>query len=94
MDALPGNIARLCEKFTMKNATQYTKTVLVSSIDTDFNLRIGQWVTTETGSKGQYLGKTRAGVMVVRWQNREKFAKVDAKANRPLRQFAKLYGSK
>ncbi len=72
---------------------KYTKTILVSSID-NFSLKAGQWIITETGSRGQYLGTTSAGTIVVRWQRKDKFATVDAKANKPLRQFAKVYGSR
>ena len=74
---------------------QYVNTVLVSSIGAFNGIKPGQWIQIETGSRGQYLGKTKAGANVIRWQSEQsKFARVDAKANKPLRQFAKLYGSK
>lgn len=72
---------------------RYTKTVLVSSIATLDNLKVGQWFTNEMGQRGQFMGKTQAGVSVVRWQN-GKMETRDVKANKPLRQFAKIYGSK
>lgn len=72
---------------------RYTKTILVSSIASLDNLKIGQWFTNEIGQRGQYMGKTQAGVSVVRWQN-GKMQTRDVKANKPLRDFAKIYGSK
>lgn len=71
-------------------SSQYKPTMLVSSIS-NFSVRIGQWVQTETGSRGQYLGTTAIGTVVVRWQNSGKFSKRDARANKPLRQFARVY---
>lgn len=62
-------------------------------------LRPGQWVHNASASRGQYLGTTRAGVVVIRWQA-GKFSKqgaspqTDAKQNRTLRQYAKTYGAK
>lgn len=59
-------------------------------------LKPGQWISLDDGSRGQYLGTTRAGSVVVRWQQSDgpKFAKRDAQANKPLRAFAKRYGAK
>lgn len=72
---------------------RYTTTVLVSSIASLDNLKVGQWFTNEMGQRGQFMGKTSAGVSVVRWQN-GKMETRDVKANKPLRAFAKIYGSK
>lgn len=72
---------------------RYTSTILVSSISALDNLKVGQWFTNEIGQRGQFMGKTQAGVSVVRWQN-GKMETRDVKANKPLRQFAKIYGSK
>ena len=80
-------------KNAISNASFYRPTMLVSSIQ-NFNVKVGQWVQTETGSRGQYLGTTSAGTLVIRWQNSGKFAKRDAKANKALRSFATIYGSK
>ena len=77
----------------VSNASFYRPTMLVSSIQ-NFSVKVGQWVQTETGSRGQYLGTTAAGTLVIRWQNSGKFAKRDAKANKALRKFATIYGSK
>lgn len=71
----------------------YAKTIFVSSISSLDNLKIGQWFQNEQNQRGQYLGKTNAGVSVVRWQN-GKMQTRDVKANKPLRAFAKIYGSK
>lgn len=63
----------------------------------NFNgIQPGQWVRLEDGTRGQYLGTTAAGSVVVRWQQQDapKFAKRDAQANKPLRAFAKRYGAR
>lgn len=80
-------------KNAISNASFYRQTMLVSSIQ-NFNVKVGQWVQTETGSRGQYLGTTAAGALVIRWQNSGKFTKRDAMANKPLRKFATIYGSR
>lgn len=66
----------------------------VANLRTD-QVKPGQWVRDiNTGIRGQYLGKTTAGVIVIRWQN-AKFGKLaDCKSNHYLRQFAKVNGSK
>lgn len=73
---------------------RFVKTLFVSSIGSFDTVKPGQWVQTETGSRGQYLGTTERGVVVIRWQNGGKFQKVDAINNHNLRQYAKTYGSK
>ena len=72
---------------------RYTSTVFVSSIASLDGLKVGQWFVNEQNQRGQYMGKTIAGVSVVRWQN-GKMDTRDIKANKPLRAFAKIYGSK
>lgn len=62
----------------------------------NFNgIQPGQWVALDD-QRGQYLGTTRAGTVVIRWQQQDapSFGKRDAKANKPLRQYAKQYGAK
>lgn len=62
----------------------------------NFNgIKPGQWIALADGQniRGQYLGTTARGTEIIRWQN-ENFSKTDAKANKPLRQFAKIYGAK
>lgn len=76
---------------------KYQPTMLVSSVG-DFarlSLRPGQWVQTEAGQRGQFLGVTASGSTVIRWQQEtKKFRKPDAMNNQHLRRFAKTYGSK
>lgn len=55
-------------------------------------IKIGQWVSV-FGAKGQYLGITRAGVEVINY-NKAPTMKRQFTSNRPLREFAKLHGSK
>ena len=60
--------------------------------------RPGQWVRLTNGARGQYLGTTTQGVIVVRWQ-RIKFGtqgkdqRTDARQNGILRQYARTYGA-
>lgn len=56
--------------------------------------KVGNWVSIDGAIRGQYLGKTNAGVIVVRYQN-GKFGKLaDTKSNHYLRQFAIVNGAK
>lgn len=87
-------IARSIALSTARKAGQYKPTMLVSTSANMRSLRAGQWIVTDMGQRGQYLGTTQRGTVVVRWQQRDKFTKVDAKANKPLRIFARIYGSK
>lgn len=66
----------------------------VANLKTD-NIKAGQWVSDiNTGIRGQYMGKTTHGTIVIRWQN-NKFGKLaDCKSNHYLRQFAKVNGAK
>ena len=66
----------------------------VANLRTD-QVKAGQWVRDlNTGIRGQYLGKTTAGVIVIRWQA-DKFGKLaDCKSNHHLRQFAIVNGAK
>jgi hypothetical protein len=56
--------------------------------------KIGQWVLIDGATRGQYLGKTKAGVIVMRYQNGKFGSKADTKSNHYLRQFAKVNGAK
>lgn len=75
---------------------RFGKTLMLSNVanlKTDF-IKPGQWVMDiNCNIRGQYLGKTDSGSIVIRWQN-NKFAKRDAINNKHLRNFAKTYGSK
>ena len=66
----------------------------VANLRTD-QVKPGQWVRDiNCNIRGQYLGVTSAGTIVIRWQN-GKFGKVaDTKSNNLLRRFAKVNGSK
>jgi len=72
----------------------FIKTVFVADVSQLATVKPGQWVQFDSGHRGQFLGLTGAGVYVIRYQKQGKFAKRDAKANKPLRQYAKIYGSK
>lgn len=50
--------------------------------------KVGQWVAIDGDIRGQYLGKTRSGVIVVRYQRGKGFDKIDARNNAALRDFA------
>lgn len=70
--------------------SRYVKTLSVSQFDTLQGIKVGQWIATDTGSRGQYLGTTQAGTIVINWVKGAKFDTYMAKCNRPLRQFAKV----
>jgi len=60
-----------------------------------YDLQVGQWLTCrKTGSRGQFLGITKAGTIAIRWQNGRFGKQIDFENNRHIRDFAKLYGSK
>ena len=70
--------------------SRYIKTLSVSQFDTLTGVKVGQWIKTDTGSRGQYLGTTQAGTIVINWVKGDKFNTYMAKCNRPLSQFAKV----
>jgi len=73
---------------------KYGKTLfLLNAANIKAQLQAGQWVSDATGVRGQYLGTTNSGTVVVRWQN-GRFAKKDATNNKHLRRFAVTYGAK
>ncbi len=74
------------------NRFQNTKFVTLQSLENN-PPKIGNWVLIDGMTRGQYLGKTRAGVIVVRYQNGKFGSKADAKSNHYLRQFAKVNGA-
>jgi hypothetical protein len=72
----------------------YVSTVRVFS-DSDFTgMRAGQWVQTIGGARGQFLGVTQSGVVVIRWQPGRFGALRDTRNNRTLRGYARDYGAK
>lgn len=73
---------------------KYQPTIRIFS-DSEFGkLKAGQWIVNSAGSRGQYLGITRQGVVVIRWQPGIFGAKRDTRNNANLRRYAKDYGSK
>ena len=70
--------------------SRYVKTLSVSQYDTLKGVKPGQWIVNDAGSRGQYLGETQSGNIVINWLKGEKFNTYMAKCNRPLRQFAKV----
>lgn len=74
---------------------QYGKTLFLANVaNLKPGLQIGQWVKDiNCDIRGQYLGHTDTGTIVIRWQN-AKFSRRDAKNNKHLRRFAKTYGAK
>lgn len=76
---------------------RYTKTVIVfSTLDFD-DMKPGQWFQwagAPDAGRGQWLGKTRAGVDAVRYQG-GKFGKLaDTTRNKLVRRWAKEHGAK
>ena len=74
---------------------KYKKTIFVSAASLQFNPpKPGQWVMLDGQVRGQYLGTTAAGTVVMRYQN-GKFGKIeDCRSNWALREFAKINGAK
>ena len=70
-----------------------TKFVSLASLETN-PPKAGQWVLVDGAVRGQYLGRTKAGVVVVRYQNGKFGSKADTKSNHHLRQFAIVNGAK
>lgn len=83
-------------------AQKYTAAFRVTDLDALALMQIkpGQWIEA-MGARGQYLGTTTAGTVIVRWQKEgRKFGQggtdrtKDAKANAVMRQYARNYGAK
>lgn len=77
----------------MQNRFVNTLFVTVKSLETN-PPKIGNWVIVDGQTRGQYLGKTKAGTIVIRYQNGKFGSKADTKSNHYLRQFAKINGAK
>ena len=84
------------------NSGLFTSTLRVTSLEMLDAMKIkpGQWVSL-MGARGQYLGKTSAGTIVIRWQSEgSKFGQggadstKDARANGTLRAYARNYGAR
>ena len=67
----------------------YQKTVQCQQFaDLDFSqIKIGQWVQNSSGQKGQYLGATKRGTVLIAWRCMS--FKRHAKQVKCLRAFAK-----
>ena len=76
----------------MQNLFVSTQFVTLASLQNN-PPKIGQWIMIDGNQRGQYMGKTNAGVIVVRYQNGRFGSKADTKSNHYLRQFAKVNGS-
>ena len=79
---------------------RYTKTITVYSplCFDQLGFKPGQWFqwagAKGNGSRGQWLGKTRAGVDALRYQS-DKFGKfADTERNKLMRKWAKQNGAK
>lgn len=74
---------------------KYLKTQFVNATTLQQNPpKTGQWVLIDGAIRGQYLGRTKTGAVVVRYQNGKFGARADTMSNHYLRQFAKVNGSK
>ena len=76
-------------------STQYRPTIDASgfAVSQFKALHVGQWVTV-FGARGQYLGVSRAGTVVVNYKTSQGEKMRDhMRANKPLRQFARIKGT-
>lgn len=82
----------------MKTPTKYISTVTVYSPLCFEGMKPGQWFkwagASGNGSRGQYMGTTRAGVDAVRYQQGNFGKKADTMRNHLMRKWAKQNGSK
>lgn len=74
---------------------KYTATKFVTATTLQRNPpKAGQWVLIDGTIRGQYLGRTETGAVVVRYQNGKFGSLADTKSNHYLRMFAVVNGSK
>lgn len=74
---------------------KYVSTVRVFNEIQFQTMKPGQWVSfAGSDTRGQFLGITQAGVVVVRYQPGVFGAKRDTRNNATLRQYAKDYGAR
>ena len=78
--------------------SRYTKTVIVYSPLCFDSLKVGQWFqwagAKGNGSRGQWLGKTNAGVDALRYQSDKFWKFADTERNKLMRKWAKQNGAK
>lgn len=72
---------------------KYTNTRMVIGQSFD-GLKPGQWVMFDSGIRGQFMGKTAAGVIVLRYQSGKFGERKDTTSNKLLREYAKINGAK
>ncbi|GAB6525163.1 hypothetical protein bcgnr5398_55510 [Bacillus cereus] len=73
---------------------KYSKTITVYSEIQFDSMKPGQWFQWNNGARGQWLGKTRAGVDYVRYQTGKFGSKSDCAHNALKRFTARLHGAK
>lgn len=73
---------------------KYVKTITIFSELQFDSMQVGQWFKWHNGARGQWLGKTRAGVDYVRYQSGKFGSKSDCAHNALKRFSAKLHGAK
>lgn len=74
--------------------SKYIKTVTVYNEQQFDSMHPGQWFKWNNGARGQWLGKTRAGVDYVRYQSGKFGSKSDCAHNALKRFTARLHGAK
>ena len=72
----------------------YKKTVLINDIAQLQYTKPGQWVQFDSGTRGQYLGTTDHGTVIIRYQNGKFGLSKDTNGNYLLRRYALENGSK
>jgi hypothetical protein len=73
---------------------KYKPEILIFSELQFDSMKPGQWFKWNNGARGQWLGKTLAGVDVIRHQNKAFGQPADFYRTRILREYAKRHGSK
>lgn len=73
---------------------QYQPTKLIINQTQFETIKPGQWVSIDGQTRGQFLGKTKVGVIVIRYQSGSFGAKKDTHSNKLLRQYAVINGAK
>lgn len=73
---------------------RFQKTKLISHVQELNSIQSGQWIAFDSGQRGQYLGKTEHGTLIVRYQHDKFGQRKDWHGNKLLRQYAKENGSK
>ena len=73
---------------------KFVKTVFISSPSELRGIKPGQWIMFDSGQRGQFLGISSHGTIVIRYKN-EKFGKrKDTESNKLLRRYAVINGSR